>query len=101
VAIRDQLPASAVLLVDEKTKLENKLIQFYADRTSYPVNPQQLVPLVKAVVDAGGKPYLITPSADLDFTQVIHDAPTSRYVYELISAPPTQPAQALAAAAAG
>jgi hypothetical protein len=98
VSVREQLPANAVLLVDEKTKLENKLIQFYSNRSSYPINAQQLVPFAKAVVDAGGRPYLVTPSSDMDFTEVIHDAPTSRFVYELISAPTSRPADVLAAA---
>jgi hypothetical protein len=64
-----RLPAQAVFMVDEQVKLDNKLIQFEARRTCYPLPQMQWQELGRAVVDVGGLPYLIT-TKELDLPVV-------------------------------
>jgi hypothetical protein len=62
------LPRQATFIVDEQSKLENKILQFYARRSCYPLRGtwQEVAQLI---VDAGGLPYLITDRS-IDLPQV-------------------------------
>lgn len=74
------LPPQAVFLVDEQSKLENKLIQFTADRTCYGVPNLQWEPMARGVVDSGGLPYLVT-NRPMDLPVVFTDTQEQRTVY--------------------
>jgi hypothetical protein len=58
---RANLPANAVLLVDETTKLEHKTAMFWTDRAAYPlVEPWESH--AAAIRRAGGDPYVVSPT---------------------------------------
>src|SRR5204862_3167768 len=57
-----QLPPNAVLLLDEREKLERNTLMFWADRTSYslPNNWPDAEAMIAEIRTRGGKPYLIS-----------------------------------------
>jgi 4-amino-4-deoxy-L-arabinose transferase len=58
--LANQLPAEAVLIVDEQSKLENKLMQFQVRHTCYPWKGLDWRDMGRQIIDAGGLPYLVT-----------------------------------------
>ncbi|WP_428939351.1 ArnT family glycosyltransferase [Fontivita pretiosa] len=74
------LPPNAAFMVDEQTKLENKLIQFVADRTCYPLPEMRWQEMGSAIIEGGGLPYLITDKA-VDLPVVFVDDQEGRKVY--------------------
>jgi 4-amino-4-deoxy-L-arabinose transferase-like glycosyltransferase len=58
------LPPEAVLIVDELDRMQNKQIEFFADRTCYPMSSSTLVPdMTRTIVNHGGHPYLVSPKS--------------------------------------
>ncbi len=55
-----KLPSNAAFIVDEKTKLENKLIEFAADRSCYALGRQDWQITATALSRAGAMPYLVS-----------------------------------------
>jgi 4-amino-4-deoxy-L-arabinose transferase len=58
--VRGSLPDNAVLLVDEREKLEYIMVMFFTDRTAYPVKPDNWQALAARVAQAGGMPLLVS-----------------------------------------
>jgi hypothetical protein len=54
------LPENAAFIVDENDRLENKLIEFVADRSCYPLSGQDWQQLATPLVEAGALPYLVS-----------------------------------------
>jgi 4-amino-4-deoxy-L-arabinose transferase-like glycosyltransferase len=54
------LPQNAAFIVDENDRLENKLIEFVADRSCYPLGGQDWQSLATPLVEAGALPYLVS-----------------------------------------
>jgi hypothetical protein len=79
-AFAQKLPPQAVFMVQERQKLENKLIQFEADRSCYAVHPGDWPAMGQKLIDVGGLPYLIT-SEPIDLPAVFVDATSGRTVY--------------------
>jgi hypothetical protein len=59
-----RLSPNAAFLVEEQTRLENKLIEFATDRSCYAATPQTWRPLAESLHDAGAIPYLITAESE-------------------------------------
>jgi 4-amino-4-deoxy-L-arabinose transferase len=75
-----KLPSDAVFMVDEKSKLENKLIQFVADRTCYPLPDARWQEMGQAIIARGGIPYVVT-DRELPLPVVFVDEREGRKVY--------------------
>jgi hypothetical protein len=58
--VRGSLPDNAVLLVDEREKLEYIMVMFFTDRTAYPVKPDTWQALAARVTQGGGMPLLVS-----------------------------------------
>jgi 4-amino-4-deoxy-L-arabinose transferase len=57
---REQLPANAVLLCEERQDYEHLMAMFYADRTCYALPWQGPDEIADRIVQAGGIPYVVT-----------------------------------------
>jgi hypothetical protein len=57
---REHLPANAVLFCEEPLGHEHLTTMVYADRTCYPLQPRKLDALARAVIEAGGIPYVVS-----------------------------------------
>ena len=75
-----RLPANAAFVVDEQCKFENKLMEFAADRSCYPLDDQNWRALAGALIQAGALPYLASP-ADPRLPLVFDDAATGMNIY--------------------
>ena len=56
---RASLPENAVILVDETTKLQDKIVMFWTDRTCYPL-AEHAQEQIDAVRRAGGRAYIVS-----------------------------------------
>jgi 4-amino-4-deoxy-L-arabinose transferase-like glycosyltransferase len=74
------LPPNAAFMVDEQVNVENKLIQFVADRSCYWVKNLHWEPMGQEIVNNGGLPYLITQKP-MDLPIVLVDKEDNRTVY--------------------
>jgi len=74
-----RLPTNAAFIVDERERLENKLVEFATDRSCYALERHDWQPTARALTEAGALPYLITPGA-LDLPIVFVD-PARNIVY--------------------
>jgi hypothetical protein len=75
------LPPQAVLIVDELDRMQNKQIQFVADRTCYPMPKDPTLPtMIGTIVDQGGLPYLVT-SKSLPLPCLFADPVSGQCVY--------------------
>jgi 4-amino-4-deoxy-L-arabinose transferase len=90
------LPNNAVLLVDEREKLDFVSAMFWADRTCYPIRGQGWQELARQVAQKGGAPYIVTDQPVL-LRRVYFDPVESRSVYvvgpEDLRLPATQTTQ--------
>ena len=77
---RGYLPHNAALLVDEHERLENKVVQFAADRTCYPATKDNWRGLAAQLEQSGALPYLLTP-ASVDLPKVFTDDDDNRTLY--------------------
>jgi 4-amino-4-deoxy-L-arabinose transferase len=75
-----KLPSNAAFLVDEHIRLENKLVEFATDRTSYAATQQNWPRLAQDLDHAGAIPYLVTP-VELNLPVVFVDLDQQRTVY--------------------
>jgi hypothetical protein len=79
--IAGKLPEQAAFLVEDQSRLENKQIQFYADRTCYSLRKRDDWKAgAQAVVDGDGLPYVIS-SHELPLPVVYQDRDTGRTIY--------------------
>jgi 4-amino-4-deoxy-L-arabinose transferase len=77
-----RLPGNAALLVDEQDRLENKLVEFAADRSCYPCGQDKWAEKARQLEAAGALPYLLTPaSLPLPLPVVFVDLDLNRTVY--------------------
>jgi 4-amino-4-deoxy-L-arabinose transferase-like glycosyltransferase len=74
------LPPNAAFIVDEQVNVENKLIQFVADRSCYWVKNLQWERMGQEIIDNGGLPYLVTQK-QMDLPIVLVDKQDDRTVY--------------------
>jgi 4-amino-4-deoxy-L-arabinose transferase-like glycosyltransferase len=74
------LPTNASFIVDEHVNVENKLVQFAADRTCYWVKNLKWEPIGQQIIQGGGLPYLITDKP-MDLPVVFVDKEDKRMVY--------------------
>jgi 4-amino-4-deoxy-L-arabinose transferase-like glycosyltransferase len=74
------LPSNAAFMVDEQVNIENKLIQFAADRSCYWVKDLHWEPMGREIINNGGLPYLITQQK-VDLPIVLVDEQDHRTVY--------------------
>jgi 4-amino-4-deoxy-L-arabinose transferase-like glycosyltransferase len=75
-----KLPPNAAFIVDEKIKLENKLLEFTADRSCSPLGKQGWPAIALALIHAGAVPYLVSSDAQ-PLPAVFVDSTSSRTVY--------------------
>ncbi|MGD0770942.1 MAG: glycosyltransferase family 39 protein [Tepidisphaeraceae bacterium] len=75
-----RLPANSVFLVDERSRLENKFVEFAVDRTCYPATEKNWPDLARQLEQAGALPYLFT-SASVPLPVVHVDLQNARTVY--------------------
>jgi 4-amino-4-deoxy-L-arabinose transferase len=75
-----KLPTNAAFLVDEHIRLENKLVEFATDRTTYAATRENWPRLAQELDRAGAIPYLVTP-VELDLPVVFVDLDEQRTVY--------------------
>jgi 4-amino-4-deoxy-L-arabinose transferase-like glycosyltransferase len=75
-----RLPANAAFLVDERSRLENKLVEFAVDRSCYPATDKNWPQLALQLEQAGALPYLFT-SASASLPVVHIDLQNARTVY--------------------
>jgi 4-amino-4-deoxy-L-arabinose transferase-like glycosyltransferase len=75
-----QLPANAAFLVDEQSRLENKLVEFATDRSCYPVTSGNWSIQARELEQAGALPCLLTP-ANLPLPIVFVDIGQMRTLY--------------------
>ena len=68
-------------MVEEQDKLDNKLIQFAADRTCYAVHKGAWPAMGEKLIDAGALPYLISADPVEDLPGVFVDPENRRTVY--------------------
>lgn len=73
------LPANAAFIVDERERLENKLVEFATDRSCYPLERHDWQPTARALTATGALPYLVTPGA-LDLP-IVYEDPARNIVY--------------------
>jgi hypothetical protein len=91
-AFAEKLPTNAALIVDEQSKLENKLIEFAADRSCYALGQQNWQQPATELAEAGALPYLVSAHPQ-HLPAVFVDRAEGRTVYACM------PAAANAAAA--
>jgi 4-amino-4-deoxy-L-arabinose transferase-like glycosyltransferase len=58
-----RLPANSAFLVDERSRLENKLVEFAVDRSCYPATEKNWPDLARQLEQAGALPYLFTSAS--------------------------------------
>jgi hypothetical protein len=75
-----RLPSNAAFLVDEHMRLENKLVEFATDRSSYPATEQNWPKLAHELEQAGALPYLLTP-ASVPLPVAFVDTDNQRTIY--------------------
>jgi 4-amino-4-deoxy-L-arabinose transferase-like glycosyltransferase len=75
-----QLPPNAAFLVDEQSRLENKLVEFATDRSCYPATSENWQVQARELEQAGALPYLLTP-ARLPLPIVFVDIGQMRTIY--------------------
>ncbi len=75
-----KLPENAAFLVDEHQRLENKVVEFYTDRSSYPATQTNWQSLASQLAQSGALPYLLTP-ASLNLPVVYVDLDQNRTLY--------------------
>ncbi len=75
-----KLPGTAAFLVDEQSRLENKLVEFATDRTCYPATQETWPIEAHALEQAGALPYLLT-RANLQLPIVYVDVAEGRTIY--------------------
>jgi 4-amino-4-deoxy-L-arabinose transferase-like glycosyltransferase len=80
-----RLPTNAVFLVDEHERLENKLVEFWADRSCYPATKEDWPVLAARLEQAGALPYLVTP-VELPLPVAFVDLDENRTVYACTAA---------------
>jgi hypothetical protein len=81
-----RLPPNAAFVVEERTRLENKLIEFATDRSCYAATPDNWRELAQSLQSAGAAPYLITPMTE-PLPVVFADADENLTVYTVASQP--------------
>jgi hypothetical protein len=79
-AFASRLPDSAAFLVEERSRLENKLVEFATDRTCYAAKADDWPILARELEQAGALPYLLS-GASLPLPIVDVDARERRTVY--------------------
>jgi hypothetical protein len=82
LASRERLPDNAVLLVEERQKLEHIAVMFYTGRTAYPVTSESWTPIASDIHTAGGSAYLLTHQR-LDLPLVMENLDDDRRLYDL------------------
>jgi hypothetical protein len=75
-----KLPDNAALLVDEQSRLENKLVEFATDRSCYPATPENWPQQAIALEQSGALPYLLS-RARLPLPIVYVDIVGERTIY--------------------
>ncbi len=75
-----RLPENAAFLVDEHQRLENKVVEFYTDRSCYPATQTNWQSLASQLAQSGALPYLLTP-APLNLPVVYVDPDQNRTLY--------------------
>jgi 4-amino-4-deoxy-L-arabinose transferase-like glycosyltransferase len=75
-----KLPENAAFLVDEHQRLENKVVEFYTDRSCYPATQTNWQSLASQLAQSGALPYLLTP-ANLNLPVVYVDPDQNRTLY--------------------
>jgi hypothetical protein len=90
LASRDMLPDNAVLLVEERQKLEHIAVMFYTGRTAYPVTPESWPPTADEVRAAGSAAYLLTHQR-LELPLVTENLDDDRRLYALHPRPAPAP----------
>ena len=58
--VERRLPNDAVLLVEERQKLERVMVMFFTGRTAYGVTPDTWRQTADQVIAAGGRPYVVS-----------------------------------------
>jgi hypothetical protein len=79
---RNNLPANAVLIVQEREKFDYMSAMFWADRTCYPLRGYTYSDLARQVVAHHGKPYIVSVES-LPGNPLFYDDHERRAVYEL------------------
>jgi hypothetical protein len=96
--LRSQLPAEAVLLLENLEKCEHVMLMFHADRSVYPVTPDTGPAAAEKIAAAGGIPLLVTHRS-LSLPLVFDQPADGRLVYamppftRLPAAPPSPTTQ--------
>jgi 4-amino-4-deoxy-L-arabinose transferase len=75
-----KLPENAAFLVDEHQRLENKVVEFFTDRSCYPATQTNWQSLASQLAQSGALPYLLTP-ASLNLPVVYVDLDQNRTLY--------------------
>ena len=76
-----KLPGSAVFIVAERSRVENKQIQFAADRTCYALGENDWRAFGQAIIQAGGLPYLVTDQFVPGLPAVMQDDQDNETIY--------------------
>jgi 4-amino-4-deoxy-L-arabinose transferase len=82
--VRSRLPPNAVLLCEEKEKLERNTLMFRAGRTAYPLGPDpaRWHEIANDVLAAGGEPYVVS-YRELLLDRLAVDREDQRVLYRL------------------
>jgi 4-amino-4-deoxy-L-arabinose transferase len=91
-AVRNNLPADAVLLFEIREKCEHVMLMFHADRTAYAVDATDWLEVAAKVSAAGGWPVLVTPRP-MPLPPVFDRPIDGLRVYALPNAPPNAPSR--------
>jgi len=79
--VQRSLPPDAVLLVDERTKLETVMVMFFADRTAYRVTPNTWRATANQVIAKKGRPYVVSHNP-MPLPVVIRDTGEGKTIYD-------------------